>query len=137
MSLRRQSVPELTAGMAAARLGVSLSTLRRWADQGALPSSRSPGGQRRFRAEDLAEFVELAPWRLPALERVGGQFRAIETASGTYPPGDFVAELEVRGHMLRALAVELQRIYMLSLLTTVGEATHANLRALRRAFRDL
>ena len=35
-------------------LGVSASTLRRWADSGKVASRRTPGGQRRFSREDLA-----------------------------------------------------------------------------------
>jgi excisionase family DNA binding protein len=38
---------------AAALLGVSPITLRRWADDGKVASQRTPGGQRRFRREDL------------------------------------------------------------------------------------
>ena len=47
----------LTISQVAARLGVSLGTVRRWADHGHLRSYRTPGGQRRFSAEDLEQFV--------------------------------------------------------------------------------
>lgn len=47
----------LTTSEVARRLGVSLGTVRRWADQGHLPSYRTPGGQRRFSDEDVAAFV--------------------------------------------------------------------------------
>ena len=43
----------LRLGEAAALLGVSPITLRRWADDGKVASQRTPGGQRRFRREDL------------------------------------------------------------------------------------
>jgi len=48
---------ELTISQVAGRLGVSLGTVRRWADHGHLRSYRTPGGQRRFSAEDLEQFV--------------------------------------------------------------------------------
>jgi len=38
---------------AAAIAGVSVSTLRRWADEGRLPSFRTPGGHRRFKVSDV------------------------------------------------------------------------------------
>lgn len=43
----------LSLGEAAASLGVHPSTVRSWADQGMLPSHRTPGGHRRFRKEDV------------------------------------------------------------------------------------
>lgn len=47
----------LTTSGVARRLGVSLGTVRRWADHGHLPSYRTPGGQRRFSTEDVDAFV--------------------------------------------------------------------------------
>ncbi len=41
---------------AASRLGVHPTTLRRWADDGEIPSSRTPGGHRRFAVSDLEAF---------------------------------------------------------------------------------
>jgi len=38
-------------------LGVSASTLRRWADSGKVASLRTPGGQRRFSRDDLAALL--------------------------------------------------------------------------------
>ena len=43
----------LRLGEAAAELGVSLNTLRRWSDAGKLTCYRSPGGHRRYRRADL------------------------------------------------------------------------------------
>jgi diguanylate cyclase (GGDEF)-like protein/excisionase family DNA binding protein len=43
----------LRLGDAAAELGVSLNTLRRWSDAGALTCYRSPGGHRRYRRTDI------------------------------------------------------------------------------------
>ena len=47
----------LTVSQVAARLAVSVGTVRRWADSGALESFRTPGGQRRFDAERVEEFL--------------------------------------------------------------------------------
>lgn len=43
----------LRLGDAAAELGVSLTTLRRWSDAGKLTCYRSPGGHRRYRRADV------------------------------------------------------------------------------------
>ena len=44
----------LTIGEAAKALGVSISTLRRWEDEGRLvPEERTAGGQRRYRLSKL------------------------------------------------------------------------------------
>jgi excisionase family DNA binding protein len=46
-----------TSSQAARYLGVSLATIRRWADAGHLDCYRTPGGQRRFSREQLDSFV--------------------------------------------------------------------------------
>ncbi|MCW3038102.1 MAG: helix-turn-helix protein [Solirubrobacterales bacterium] len=52
----------LTTSQAARHLGVSLSTVRRWSDQGHLVGYRTPGGQRRFSIQQLDDFMDsLAP----------------------------------------------------------------------------
>ena len=43
---------------AAALLGVSLNTLRRWTDAGRISCYRSPGGHRRYRTEDIELLLE-------------------------------------------------------------------------------
>lgn len=58
-------VPSYRPGEAAELLGVSVDTLRRWADRGKLPTRRSPGGQRVIDGADLARFLAAAP---PAAE---------------------------------------------------------------------
>lgn len=45
-------------GQAAEFLGVSAASLRVWSDQGRLTVYRTPGGQRRYRVEDLEQFIE-------------------------------------------------------------------------------
>lgn len=37
---------------------VTPDAVRQWADDGKLPSFRTPGGQRRFRREDVAAFLD-------------------------------------------------------------------------------
>ena len=48
----------LRVSEAATLLGVSQHTLRRWADSGAVPSQRTPSGQRRFRRSELVGIAE-------------------------------------------------------------------------------
>lgn len=43
----------LTVSEAAEMFGVSPATIRRWVDDGKLPSRKTLGGQRRFRPADL------------------------------------------------------------------------------------
>lgn len=52
---------------AAEVLGVSAASLRKWSDDGLLPVYRTPGGQRRFSAEDLEIFLE--SMRQPTMPR--------------------------------------------------------------------
>ncbi|WP_259313199.1 MerR family transcriptional regulator [Capillimicrobium parvum] len=47
----------LSASQAARALGVSVSTVRRWSDSGALRGYRTPGGQRRFSREQIDAFL--------------------------------------------------------------------------------
>ncbi len=46
-----------TASQAARYIGVSLATIRRWADAGHINCYRTPGGQRRFSREQLDNFI--------------------------------------------------------------------------------
>jgi len=55
----------LTISQAARELGVSLGTVRRWADLGHLKAYRTPGGQRRFSREQIDEFVLSLEQRTP------------------------------------------------------------------------
>ncbi|MGN6867377.1 MAG: MerR family transcriptional regulator [Solirubrobacteraceae bacterium] len=48
----------MSTSQAANALGVSLGTIRRWADMGYLESYRTPGGQRRFSVEQIEQFLE-------------------------------------------------------------------------------
>jgi excisionase family DNA binding protein len=58
MDSMRSSPLGLSTSQAASALGVSLGTIRRWADMGYLESYRTPGGQRRFSVEQIEQFLE-------------------------------------------------------------------------------
>lgn len=47
----------LNVGRAAAYLGVSAASLRKWSNDGLVPVYRTPGGQRRYSVEDLDGFM--------------------------------------------------------------------------------
>lgn len=47
----------LTSGQVAKIFNVHPTTVMDWADKGKLPSFRTPGGQRRFRREDVEAFL--------------------------------------------------------------------------------
>jgi len=54
----------LTSGEVAKRFRVSVSSVRRWAAAGRIPSFRTPTGQHRYRAADVARIIgqtELEP----------------------------------------------------------------------------
>jgi excisionase family DNA binding protein len=48
---------ELSISDVAVMIGVSVATVRRWADAGHLASYRTPGGQRRFSTADVDSFL--------------------------------------------------------------------------------
>lgn len=48
---------EFRLGEAATLLGVGVDTLRRWADDGAVQTTRTSGGQRRIAGDELARFA--------------------------------------------------------------------------------
>ena len=72
---------------AAAIAGVSISTLRRWADEGRVPSFRTAGGHRRFRVADVRAAltparsapVEIEPFGDLAVARIRRQLAAPRT----------------------------------------------------------
>jgi excisionase family DNA binding protein len=67
----------LSIGEAAQRLGVHIATLRRWADNGEIAYTLTPGGHRRFSKADLVEFSE----RQRRLSRPSGlEQNLVETA---------------------------------------------------------
>jgi len=48
----------LTLGQAARFLGVAQSTIRKWSDNGQVPTFYTPGGHRRYRRADLHAFLD-------------------------------------------------------------------------------
>jgi excisionase family DNA binding protein len=91
----------LTTSEAARHLGVSLSTIRRWSDLGYLRGYRTPGGQRRFSAEQLDEFIDSL--------QSGGPLRQAtpepETPDApTFEPGNAFRDDEARFRAQRPLA---------------------------------
>ena len=74
----------LRVGDVAAALGVSANTVRRWTDVGRIAAHRSPGGHRRYLADDVLAL-------LPS-----------EESDGTAHPGDF-AELRRQTQDLRSV----------------------------------
>lgn len=56
---RSPPVPQLalTTSQVARMLGVSVGTVRRWADEGYLRAYRTPGRQRRFSSEEVQAFL--------------------------------------------------------------------------------
>ena len=63
--MENRSEVTVSIGDAAALLGVSTKTLRRWADSGLIKSERSPTGQRRF---FLADIKRIRPRELDRLD---------------------------------------------------------------------
>ncbi len=55
-----QTLPDglLRISQIADHLGVSIATVRDWADSGSLQSFRTPGGQRRFWRQDVEAFLK-------------------------------------------------------------------------------
>lgn len=48
----------MSTGDVAEVFGVATETVGRWADEGLLPHFKTPGGQRRFRREDVERFIK-------------------------------------------------------------------------------
>ena len=58
----------LTSAEAATRLGVGVTAVKRWADQGVLPTVRTAGGHRRFRLHDVERLLRSQSGRTHADE---------------------------------------------------------------------
>ncbi len=90
----------LTTGEAAAMLGVSVPTVRLWADTGRVPCHRTAGGHRRFEVEELADWLRSADAPPPRSVRAAPaalQFRPCPLMAHY-----LVGRTEVIAHGLRA-----------------------------------
>jgi diguanylate cyclase (GGDEF)-like protein/excisionase family DNA binding protein len=87
---------------AAAVLGVSLNTLRRWSDSGRLPCYRSPGGHRRYRRTDIEALLRRqSAARPPGGDAPAGEGASIadadERAAAALPALDTLAQAAAEG----------------------------------------
>ena len=119
-SLKRLRSPWLTLGEASRILGITPSTLRRWADHGDVAAFVTPGGHRRFPRSTIESLVPQTKSRRPRLagigvtaERVARVYRRAKPAGRPAPPPwlaalseDERAEFRQRGHRLLALLLE-------------------------------
>lgn len=69
--IRRREPAWLSLGEASRLLGITASTLRRWADRGQVATFTTPGGHRRFSRAAIEALVPAARTRRPRLERLG------------------------------------------------------------------
>lgn len=72
----------LSVQLAARRLGVSPHTIRRWTASGFLPCTRTPGGHRRIKQEDVDEMLTLVRAE-PAVAARSARERELETLMDT------------------------------------------------------
>jgi excisionase family DNA binding protein len=84
---------------AAQLLGVHPLTLRSWADKGYVPYFRTPGGHRRFRAEDLSAF--LAEMNQGTLETslITAARQAVRQALATSPRQSTLLQVRAQGNI--------------------------------------
>jgi hypothetical protein len=86
------SVELLALGPASRLIGVDPDTLRRWADDGRVEVSITPGGHRRFHRRSLERLLRAGSDERPTLARLGGTPQRLTAAyRRTYrtigPPG--------------------------------------------------
>jgi excisionase family DNA binding protein len=89
----------LSVQLAARRLGVSPHTIRRWTASGFLPCTRTAGGHRRIKQEDIDELTHLIGGRNHLAARLARE-RELETlvqtaivVSGQLEPADLLREI--------------------------------------------
>jgi hypothetical protein len=87
----------LALGPASRLLGVDPGTLRRWADEGRVQVSITPGGHRRFQRRSLERLLRAGPDERATLARLGGTPQRLTAAyRRTYRPGRTIAPDPVR-----------------------------------------
>ncbi|RMI36136.1 TOBE domain-containing protein [Streptomyces triticirhizae] len=119
-------------GRAARLLGVSPDTVRRWADNGRLPTRRDEAGKRQVAGEDLAAFaVELGAEGAPG----GDLGEPYTSARNAFPGiitkvtvGDVAAQVEIQAGPHRLVSL-LTREAVEELGLAVGEEAVARVKA--------
>jgi molybdopterin-binding protein len=99
-------MPSYRIGQVAELLGVSVDTVRRWADAGRLGATRTEGGQRMVDGASLAEFMT-GLWHLPENEQVIAQsarnrFQGLVTR---VVKDDIVAKVELQAGPYRVVSL--------------------------------
>jgi molybdopterin-binding protein len=99
-------MPTYRIGQAAELLGVSVDTVRRWADAGRLGTTRTVGGQRMVDGAALAEFMT-GHWHLPGPDEVIAQsarnrFQGIVTR---VVKDEIVAKVELQAGPFRVVSL--------------------------------
>ncbi len=124
---------------ASRRLGVSPATLRTWADEGRVPSFRTPGGHRRFRADatmipaQSGQRESQARWRLLEHSVLGRVRVELEARMGS----NFLTQLPPRARIEhRALGRQLVQLLVLALQAEAGDA-NARAEGLGKAYAKL
>lgn len=105
----------LTLGLARTLLGINEATLRQWADNGLVRAFRTPGGHRRFSAEDIHALI------------AGGH---------EGPEGVHIDDSAVLPHIRRAVKGE-SRPHLPAWMERFDDEGHRRMRALGREFLDL
>jgi excisionase family DNA binding protein len=87
---------------AAEMLGVHPATVRNWADRGDLPMRRTPGGHRRFRRDDLEQWLETRQTPPPAevqmlIQSAMGKMR-LHIGDGEMGKLDWYNDISEEGH---------------------------------------
>lgn len=113
----------LDLSKAAKYLGVHFTTLRRWADSGAVPCLRTPGGRRRFSVKALDQFIRerssvdgdgqtplaLIPVRDRAIDHARQTIRGMSSSNNSWMvrlSSDQRALMRGTGHRLTALLLQ-------------------------------
>jgi excisionase family DNA binding protein len=102
------TVEILTTRQVAELLAVSEATVKRWADAGTLQCVRTPGGHRKFRNVDIADFrkrhrYEIGKGAPDGAEDYVGQFRSLALTGDADRLVTLIAQLRMKGLTLAAV----------------------------------